>query len=43
LIVETVLWGLAGFLLEVAVNLGGLSNISNAEFPNAPGNEIGLF
>lgn len=30
-------------ILEVLVNLGGLANISNAEFPNAPGNEVGRF
>ena len=43
LAVEISLWGLWALLLEVCVNLGGLSNMQNAEFPNAPGNEIGKF
>ena len=36
-------WGILALIIEVVVNLGGLANISNAEFPNAPGNELGNF
>jgi len=36
-------WGLLALMFEIIVNLGGLSNLHNAEYPNAPGNEIGLF
>ena len=43
LAVEISLWGLWALLLEISVNLGGLSNMHNAQFPNAPGNDIGKF
>ena len=43
LAVEISLYATLGLLLEVCVNLGGLSNMNNTEFPNAPGNDIGKF
>ena len=43
LAVECSLWGVLGLILEVAVNLSGLSNLHNAQYPNAPGNDIGKF
>lgn len=43
LILEIILWGGFGCLLEVLVNMGGLANIANPDYPNAPGNDIGIF
>ena len=43
LICEVTLWGILAVVLEIGVNLAGLANLRNANYPNAPGNDIGLF
>jgi hypothetical protein len=37
------LWGLLALTLETGGNLAGLALTADAEFPNAPGNDTGLF
>jgi hypothetical protein len=43
MILEIIMWGGWAVFLEALVNMGGLANLANSAYPNAPGNDIGRF
>ena len=43
MILEITLWGLWALALEGLVNLSGMANFNNPNYPNATGNDVGLF